>query len=73
MSSACALKCDIFRLVDKRWAGIAKGVGIQRIVGRIHMVQVIYKYLKLNLVIYLNIFKLDTNRRSIFANFFLHS
>ena len=55
MSSACALKCDIFRLVDKRWAGIAKGVGIQRIVGRIHMVQVIYKYLKLNLAIYLNI------------------
>lgn len=40
MSSACALKCDIHRLVDTRWAGIAKGVGIQRIVGRIHMVQV---------------------------------
>lgn len=40
MSSACALKCDIHRLVDSRWAGIAKGVGIQRIVGRIHMVQV---------------------------------
>lgn len=39
MSSACALKCDIHRLVDTRWAGIAKGVGIQRIVGRIHMVQ----------------------------------
>jgi DNA damage-inducible protein 1 len=41
MSSACALKCDIHRLVDSRWAGIAKGVGIQRIVGRIHMVQVL--------------------------------
>lgn len=40
MSSACALKCDIHRLVDSRWAGIAKGVGVQRIVGRIHMVQV---------------------------------
>ena len=41
MSSACAERCDIHRLVDSRWAGIAKGVGIQRIVGRIHMVQVI--------------------------------
>jgi len=39
MSSACAERCDIHRLVDCRWAGIAKGVGIQRIVGRIHMVQ----------------------------------
>ena len=46
MSSACALKCDIHRLVDTRWAGIAKGVGIQRIVGRIHMVQV---YLRLHM------------------------
>lgn len=40
MSAACAERCHIMRLVDSRWAGVAKGVGVQRVIGRIHMVQI---------------------------------
>lgn len=38
MSSACAERLDILRLVDTRFAGVAVGVGSGKILGRIHLV-----------------------------------
>jgi DNA damage-inducible protein 1 len=39
MSTTCAERCNVTRLIDTRFSGIAKGVGVQKIIGRIHMVQ----------------------------------
>ena len=40
MNSHCAERCDIMRLVDRRLAGYAFGVGRQRIIGTIHLGQI---------------------------------
>eukprot|EP00923_Selenidium_pygospionis_P019922 GHVN01034649.1.p1 GENE.GHVN01034649.1~~GHVN01034649.1.p1 ORF type:complete len:323 (-),score=45.42 GHVN01034649.1:155-1123(-) len=40
MAKPCADRCNLTRLVDQRFDGVAKGVGHTKIVGRIHMTQI---------------------------------
>ena len=37
MTLACAQKCNLIELIDMRFSGVASGVGVAKIVGRVHL------------------------------------
>lgn len=39
VSESCAKRCGLDPLIDSRFAGIARGVGTGKILGRVHMAQ----------------------------------
>ena len=36
MTLACAKRCNLERLINKQYMGLARGIGVQKIIGRIY-------------------------------------
>ena len=47
MSLGCAQRLGLERLIDSRWQGVAKGVGTQKIIGRVHQAPIKVRNLSL--------------------------